>query len=269
MKVLVTNDDGIFAPGLQALVEVLQHFADVYVSCPDQERSAVSHSITLRVPLKAKPLPLFPGVKGCWAVNGTPADCVKLGIEVLMKEPPDFVISGINLGPNLGRDLYYSGTMAGAVEGLLYGIPAVAVSLNAFSDIDINHEKVKKLLYPIVEVLLQNKIPKGVFLNVNLPYLSREVYKGVRIVPLDMDVARYSYVGLNDPHIQVYYWLKDQLHNMKDLKADSDYTLLRTGYVTISPIEFRTFHRRKKEQIERWFAHLNIASTDEEEIDYA
>ena len=98
MKVLVTNDDGIFAPGLQALVEVLQHFADVYVSCPDQERSAVSHSITLRVPLKAKPLPLFPGVKGCWAVNGTPADCVKLGIEVLMKEPPDFVISGINLG---------------------------------------------------------------------------------------------------------------------------------------------------------------------------
>jgi len=120
-----------------------------------------------------------------------------------------------------------------------------------------------------MEVLLQNKLPKGVFLNVNLPYLSREVYKGVRIVPLYMNVARYSYVGLNDPHGQVYYWLKDQLHNMKDLDKESDYYLLREGFVTISPIEFRTFHRRKKEQIERWFAHLNFGSTDEEEIDYA
>ncbi|ALC80287.1 MULTISPECIES: 5'/3'-nucleotidase SurE [Bacillus] len=253
MKILVSNDDGIFAPGLEAMVQVLQHFADVYVICPDQERSAVSHSITLRQPIKAMPLDIFPGTKGTWCINGTPVDCVKLGIEVLMKEPPDFVFSGINLGPNLGRDLYYSGTIAGASEAVLYGIPSAAVSLNAFSSQKVNFTKVSQLFYKVAEVLIQNKLPNTAFLNINLPYLSKEQCKGVKVIPLDMTVSRYRYVGLNDPHGHIYYWLKDLMPELDNLDSESDFQLLREGYITISPIEFRTHYKKKQEQIDRWF----------------
>lgn len=264
MNILVTNDDGIFAPGVEAMVEVLQHFGNVYVVCPDQERSAISHSITIRQPLKAKAVANFPGTIGAWAVNGTPADCVKLGVEVLLKEKPDFVFSGINIGPNLGRDLYYSGTMAGAAEASLYDIPAVAVSLNAFNEKTIKYGQVKSLFYEIVETIVRNKIPKGVFLNVNLPHLSKELCKGVSVVPLDMEVSRYRYVGLNDPHGQVYFWLKDELNVLSEFINTNDFGKLKQGYVTISPITLKTFEKRKTEQIERWFKHFKHKQIEEE-----
>ncbi|MGM7634296.1 5'/3'-nucleotidase SurE [Bacillus sp. Hm123] len=264
MKILVTNDDGIFAPGVSALVEVLQHFGEVYVVCPDQERSAVGHSITLRTPLKAKPVDIFPGVKQAWAVNGTPADCVKLGMEVLLKTPPDILFSGVNLGPNLGRDLYYSGTMAGAVEASLYHIPSVSMSLNAFNDVKVNYHKVKQLIYDVVETVIRNKIPKGVFLNVNLPNLSKELCKGIATIPLDMNVSRYRYVGLNDPHGQVYFWLKDELSQLSGFDEDSDYAKLKDGYITVSPVEFRTHQKRKQEQIQRWFQQAHLSYDREE-----
>lgn len=260
----MTNDDGIFAPGVEALTEVLQHFGDVFVVCPDQERSAVGHSITLRTPLKAKPINIFPGVKGAWAVNGTPADCVKLGIEILLKSPPHILFSGVNLGPNLGRDLYYSGTMAGAVEASLYQVPSVSVSLNAFNDTKVNYFKVKQLIYDVVEIVLKNKIPKGVFLNINLPNLSKELCKGVATIPLDMSVSRYRYVGLNDPHGQIYFWLKDELNELSKFAENSDYLKLKEGYITVSPVEFRTHHKRKKDQIERWFQKINHHNKREE-----
>ncbi|MCM3410373.1 5'/3'-nucleotidase SurE [Metabacillus litoralis] len=253
MKILVTNDDGVFAPGVEIMVEVLQHFGDVYVVCPDQERSAISHSITLRQPLKAKKVGNFPGTKGSWAVNGTTADCVKLALEVLLKDTPDFVFSGINMGPNLGRDLYYSGTIAGAAESSLYQVPSIAVSLDAFHDTTIKAGQVKSLFYEVVEVILQNKIPKGVFLNINLPNIPKELCEGVSIVPLDMELSRYRYVGLNDPHGQVYYWLKDELVSIPYPPETNDYGKLKQGFVTISPITIKTYEKRKIEKIERWF----------------
>ncbi|AXI38952.1 MAG: 5'/3'-nucleotidase SurE [Bacillaceae bacterium] len=267
MRILVTNDDGIFAPGVEALVEVLQHFGEVYVVCPDQERSAVGHSITLRTPLKVKPVEIFSGTKGAWAVNGTPADCVKLGMEVLLKTPPDILFSGINLGPNLGRDLYYSGTLAGAVEASLYNVPAVSVSLNEFDEAKVNYLKTKQLLYKAVEIILQNRIPKGVFLNINLPNIPIYLCKGVEVVPLDLTVSRYRYVGLNDPHGQVYFWLKDELNQLVNLNENSDYLKLKEGYITVSPVEFPVHHKRKMEQIERWFrkCSLNFLKEGKEE----
>lgn len=264
MNILVTNDDGIFAPGVEAMVEVLQHFGNVYIVCPDQERSAISHSITLRQPLKAKPVVHFAGVRGAWAVNGTTADCVKLGTEVLLKEKPDFVFSGINIGPNLGRDLYYSGTMAGAAEASLYNIPAVAVSLDTFNEKTMKVTQVKSLFYDIAETILHNKIPKGVFLNVNLPHLSKELCKGVSIVPLDMEISRYRYVGLNDPHGQVFYWLKDELTSLSDLDHKNDYGKLKQGYITITPVTLKTHEKRKIDQIDRWFKHINLQKKEEE-----
>lgn len=116
MKIMVTNEDGIFSPGVEAMIETLQHFGEVYVVCPDQEFGTVNHSITARQPVRVKEMFHFPGVAGAWSLNGSPADCVKLGMEVLLPEKPDFLFSGINAGPNLGRDIYHSGTMAAAVE---------------------------------------------------------------------------------------------------------------------------------------------------------
>ncbi|MDQ0340686.1 5'-nucleotidase [Caldalkalibacillus uzonensis] len=263
MNILVTNDDGIFAPGVEALTQVLQHFGNVYVVCPDQEKSAVGHANTLRTPLKLTPVDLFPGSKGVWSVNGTPADCVKLGVEVLLKEKPDILFSGINLGPNLGRDIYYSGTMAGAVEASLYHVPAVAVSLQAFKEKKVNYTRVKQLFYHVAEMILQHTIPQGIFLNINLPDLPKDLCKGVEVVPLDMTVSRYRYVGLNDPYGQVYYWLTDHLIQLTEFNRDSDYLKLKEGYITVTPVsvDHQFNNRRKIEQIRKWFKPLSFQTS--------
>lgn len=253
MKFLVTNDDGSFAPGLEALVEVLLHFGEVHVVCPDQESSAASHSITLNEPVKAAKMSLFGPNVPTWAINGTPADCIKLGLDILIEEPPDFVISGINLGPNLGRDVHYSGTMAAASEAALYGIPAIAVSLDRLSSHNTNFQYPKRLLYEVLETLLANQIPKGVFVNINLPYIGKEACRGVRVVPLDLSVNRYSYVGLNDANGYVYYWLKDNLLQLTDFAKESDFATLKEGYITITPLEGKACHTKHIRKFEKWF----------------
>lgn len=254
MHFLVTNDDGIFAPGVAALVETLQHFGDVTVICPDQERSAVSHSITLRQPVKATPVTIFGQHVKAYAVNGTPADCIKLGLEVLCEEKPSFVFSGINSGPNLGRDLYYSGTMAGASESVLHHVPAISISLNKMEQ-PINFQYPKELFYEFLGLLFQQKWGQGLFLNVNLPYLQKKVVKGFAVVPMDMSITRYRYVGLNDSHGNDYYWLKDHwsLMQLNKFKNESDYSKLREGYITITPIEHKRSNRKAIGKIERMF----------------
>ncbi|MFS0643623.1 5'/3'-nucleotidase SurE [Siminovitchia sp. 179-K 8D1 HS] len=264
MKFLVTNDDGIFAPGLEALVEVLLHFGEVHVICPDQENSAVSHAITLRQPIKAAKMSLFGPNVPAWAVNGTPADCVKLGLDILIKEPPDFVVSGINPGPNLGRDVYYSGTMAAASEAALYGIPSIAVSLDRLSSQNINFQYPKRLLYEVLETLLANQIPKGVFVNINVPYIGKEACRGVRVVPLDLSVNRYSYVGLNDPYGHVYYWLKDNLFHLADFAKEGDFAALKEGYITVTPLEGKACHMKHIRKFEKWFKQSKSKIQQEE-----
>ncbi|MFB1099683.1 5'/3'-nucleotidase SurE [Terribacillus sp. JSM ZJ617] len=256
MKILVTNDDGVFSPGVEAMIETLQHFGDVYVVCPDQGFSAVSQSITSRQPVRVKEMYHFPGVAGAWSLNGTSADCVKLGVEVLLPETPDFLFSGINLGPSLGRDVYYSGTMAAAVEAALYNIPSASVSLNISSVHHVNYSKVKTLFYQVAEVLLQHRSKSVGLLNVNLPNVDKREYKGIQVIPMDMSVSRYRFVGLHDPHGEVYYWLKDQLRELENFHPASDYLLLKEGYITVSPIELRTHYKRKQEQVERWFKSM-------------
>ncbi|WP_445486836.1 5'/3'-nucleotidase SurE [Niallia sp. 03133] len=253
MRFLVTNDDGIFAPGVAALVEVLQHFGEVYVVCPDQERSAISHSITLRMPLKATPVSVFGQNVRSWAVNGTPADCVKLGVDVLVNKKVNYVFSGMNLGANLGRDVHYSGTIAAAMEAALLGIPAISLSLNRYDINTVDFSIPKRLLYDVLESILANKIPKNIVLNMNLPYISKELCKGVKVVPLDLSVSRYRHVGINDPSGQVFYWLKDHLPQLDNFKEVGDYAFLREGYVTITPIEGKMSERKHIKKLQRFF----------------
>jgi 5'-nucleotidase len=253
MRILVTNDDGIFAPGLEVMIQVLQHFADVTVICPDQKKSPAGYSITCHKPIKAIPLDLFPGTKGTWCIDGSPVDCIKLGIEVLMKETPDFLFSGIYSGPILGRDLYYTGTMAAAAEAILSDVPFASVSLNTLSNQQVNFSKVSPLLYKITEILLKHNLPKSAFLNINLPYISKAHCKGVKVIPPDMTVSRYRYLGLPDPHGPVYYWLKDLLHELEHLECESDFQLLRDGYITVSPVDIGFQDKKNQEQIDDWF----------------
>ncbi|MFC2949452.1 5'/3'-nucleotidase SurE [Virgibacillus sediminis] len=263
MNILVTNDDGIFAPGVSLLVEVLQHFGDVYIVCPDKEQSAVSHSITLRRPLKARAVHIFPGAKGAWAVNGTPADCVKLGMDVLLDEQPDIVFSGLNAGPNVGRDFYYSGTLAAAAEASLYGVHAVAMSLNAFQESEIKESHVRPLIYDVVRTIIQHKLPKGMFLNINFPNLPKHRCRGIAVLPLEMGITRYRYAGFHDPHGNAFHWLKDNWASMEDGMEDSDFSKLKQGYITVSPVEFRQVQTRKRELVEKMFQEAPIIQEEE------
>jgi 5'-nucleotidase len=262
MKILVTNDDGIFSPGVEAMIETLQHFGEVYVVCPDQASSGISHPVTSRQPIRVKEMYHFPGVAGAWCLNGTSADCVKLAVEVLIPDELDFIFSGINLGPAIGRDVYYSGVVAAAIEASLYNIPAASVSLNCSSQNHVNYSKVKTLFYQVAEVLLQHKSKSIGLLNVNLPNIDKRECKGIQVISMDMSVSRYRFVGLRDPHGEVYYWLKDQLQELAAFHPTSDYLLLKEGYITVSPIELRNNYRRKQEQVERWFKTMETNTSE-------
>ncbi|KGX86740.1 5'/3'-nucleotidase SurE [Pontibacillus litoralis] len=265
MRFLVTNDDGIHAKGVSVLVEVLKLFGDVYVVCPDQERSAASHSITLRHPIKAEKVHWFGTGVQAWSVNGTTADCVKLALDALLDDKPDYVISGINIGPNLGRDWYYSGTISGAVEGALYNIPSLAVSLAHFSESAINFNSVKELFYQLCEQIFQKKFPNHTLLNVNIPHLPLRFCQGVAVVPFNKNISRYQYVGLNDPQGQVHYWLKDKLQQVIHEDTEQDYGKLRSGCITVTPVNVHQQQQKLLAKVERWFTSFNKQFNEGEE----
>ncbi|TSB44894.1 5'/3'-nucleotidase SurE [Alkalicoccobacillus porphyridii] len=253
MKFLVTNDDGIFSPGVAALVEVLQHFGETIVVCPDQKKSGVSHSVTLRQPLKATVVKVFGDNVNSWAVNGTPADCIRLGLDVLTDEKPDVVISGMNIGATVGRDIYYSGTMAAAAEASLYQVPGMSISVDRMSDEDIKFQHPKYLLYGLLENLFSQRLLKHVCLNINVPYLPKDECKGIVSVPPDISVSRYKYVELNDTDGCVYYWVKDRLKEPMIYQEGLDFAKLKEGYITISPLEGKLSQKKQLKRLEKWF----------------
>ncbi|KZE38622.1 hypothetical protein AV656_06870 [Bhargavaea cecembensis] len=236
MRFLVTNDDGIFAPGLAAAVDVLQHFGKVAVVAPDGERSAASHSITLRKPLKAERLTIFGGNVPAYAIiGGTPADCVKLALDVLFEEKPDCVVSGINAGANIGRDIHYSGTIGGAREGNLSGIPGVAVSLDRTDAAEPDFGAAKGLFYTALSSLRKEEALEGI-LNINLPAIPESACPGIVEAVPDFSLDRYRHMTADQPEGGVLYWLRDRQAWLESSRPDGDYHLLREGYITVSKI---------------------------------
>ncbi|MGM9919767.1 MAG: 5'/3'-nucleotidase SurE [Bhargavaea sp.] len=242
MRFLVTNDDGIFAPGLAAAVEVLQHFGKVAVVAPDGERSAASHSITLRKPLKAERMTIFGGNVPAYAiVGGTPADCVKLALGVLFEEKPDCVVSGINAGANIGRDIHYSGTIGGAREGTLSGIPGVAISLDRTDAAEPDFGAAKGLFYTALSSLRKEEALEGL-LNINLPAIPESVCPGIAEAVPDFSLDRYRHMTADQPEGGVLYWLRDRQAWLEPSRPDSDFHLLREGYITVSKIGLAAGH---------------------------
>ena len=240
MTILLTNDDGIFAPGLTALYRELQRLGDVKVVAPESEQSAVGHAISLTTPLRVKEVALDGGVQG-WAVSGTPADCVKIALAELLPEAPEMVVSGINLGPNVGINVLYSGTVSAATEAAILGVKGVALSLNSY---DKNADfATAALLAREVLARLQDweHWSNGICLNVNLPALPRERVKGVRITRQDTGPLVEHFERRVDPRQHVYYWLAE-INERKAPDPETDYGALAAGYISITPIHHDLTH---------------------------
>ena len=248
MRFLLCNDDGIHAEGIKALRKALEEIGEVTVVAPDRERSATGHGITVTRPLRTKIIKYKNSSSTAYAVDGTPADCVKLALEALMNEPPDLVISGINLGPNLGTDVLYSGTVSAAYEGVINGIPAIAVSLNTWTDPDFScaAEFVKEY----VPNVLKHQLPPGTLLNINVPHGIKP--KGIRVTKLGYRRYIDVFDKRTDPRGRVYFWMAGEPEDVNADDPDTDTAAIKKGYITITPIQIDVTHYGFMSELKNW-----------------
>ena len=234
MRILLTNDDGIHAPGLYALYEVLRAEFDLTIVAPESEMSAVGHAITLNLPLRVQHVVRNGAFYG-YAVTGTPADCVKIAVKELMGAPPDIIISGINLGRNVGVDILYSGTVSAATEGAFLGCRSAAISLDTRQSPDFRFAA--QFSKEIIRFIKDNGVRDGTALNVNIPAVPPEEITGVAITR--QGVARFEerFERRNDPRGNVYYWLAGETP-LENGGPDTDSQLLKDKKITITPIHY-------------------------------
>lgn len=239
MRFLVTNDDGILAQGIECLCAAVEPLGEVTVVAPDREQSATSHSLTLHHPVR----PIRRGERR-WQVDGTPTDCVMLALEALMPDKPDFVLSGINHGQNMGEDVLYSGTVAAAMEGLALGVPSLAISFaggDLRADVSQLREQVK-VLTPLIEHLTSlPNFPAETLFNVNLPPLSADAVKGVRLTRLGRRVYSQSVAPMKDPWGRQIYWIGGGEITWTG-EPDSDFRAIEDGYVSVTPLHLDLTH---------------------------
>ena len=259
MKLLISNDDGIFAPGVRSLADGLAAAGhDVFVVCPDRERSATGHGLTLHQPIRAEIIEsvFHPSIKA-WACSGTPSDCVKLAIWALLDSPPELVISGINQGANLGTDILYSGTVSAAMEGVIEGIPSIAISLTSFTSKDF--QPAAEFAKSLVTQLAAKPLPELMLLNVNVPAVTLDQIAGV--VLTRQGVRRYIDVFEKrvDPRGKTYYWLAGELledvepqglHLPQDIPTDVH--LIRHNYITLTPLQYNLTYASGLNQLREW-----------------
>tara|TARA_B110000438_G_C15757206_1_gene625633 strand:+ start:546 stop:1304 length:759 start_codon:yes stop_codon:yes gene_type:complete len=236
LKILVTNDDGIFSSGIYALWEVAKEFGDVTIVAPNTQKSAVGHGITISNPIYVREIERENECKG-FAVSGTPADCVKIGIKsILPSRPPDLILSGINIGSNLGNNIIYSGTVAAAVEGAVVGIQSIALSIDSYNP--TSFETSKAVVRKMIKFVMNNKIPSGTILNVNVPYCEVEDLKGYKITMQGNQYFNDQFDKRIDPRGRPYYWMTGEMID-NDKTIEYDGLAVSSGYVSITPINFK------------------------------
>ena len=253
MRLLLTNDDGILAHGLECLAEAAAPLGEITVVAPDREQSATSHSLSLHHPLR----PVLRGERR-YQVDGTPTDCVMLAVEALMPERPDFVLSGINHGQNMGEDVLYSGTVAAAMEGLALGIPSLAFSF-AGGDLraDLTHlkEQVKVLTPLLRHITSLPSFPRDTLLNINLPPVAAGEVKGVKLTRLGRRAYSNSLKPMEDPWGRRIYWIGGGSITWTG-PADSDFQAIRDGYVSVTPLHLDLTNFHMLEAPEAWWRDL-------------
>jgi 5'-nucleotidase len=253
MKLLCSNDDGILARGLECLERAARTIGDVWVVAPDREQSATSHSLTLHHPLRPVQL-----AEHRWQVDGTPTDCVMLAIEALLPGRPDFVLSGINHGPNMGEDVLYSGTVAAAMEGLALGVPSIAVSFAGRvlrSDDQLLDEQVETLSGLLKHLTSLPNFPADTLLNVNLPALPAKEVKGVRLTRLGRRVFSDSLQPMKDPWGREIFWIGGGSVAWSGTE-DSDFRAVKDGYISVTPLHLDLTARDRLDDSSTWWKPL-------------
>jgi len=253
MRLLVTNDDGILAHGIDCLIAAAEPLGEVTVVAPDREQSATSHSLTLHYPLR----PIRRGDRR-WQVDGTPTDCVMLAVEALMSERPDFVLSGVNHGQNMGEDVLYSGTVAAAMEGLALGIPSLAISFaggDLRADVTQLREQVKVLTPLLRHLTSLPNFPANTLFNVNLPALGADEVKGARLPRLGRRVYSQSVAPMEDPWGRRIYWIGGGAITWSG-EDDSDFRAIADGYISVTPLHLDLTHFTVLEGAATWWRDL-------------
>jgi 5'/3'-nucleotidase len=241
LRILITNDDGIGAPGLAALERALAPLGEVYVSAPQSEHSGASRGITLRRPLRFHQV----GERR-FAVDGTPADSVMVALCLLLDFHPDLVVSGINNGPNLGENVFYSGTVAGAAEGAKHGIASIAVSVTERENLDF--VPAAEFTAQLAQQVAARGLPAGVALNVNVPHPG---YQGVEITRQCRKISRNVMIEGRDPRGKPYYWMDEQIP-LASAEPGSDYAAVREGRISITPLRFDNTAEDLIESLRAW-----------------
>jgi 5'-nucleotidase len=253
MRILVSNDDGILAHGLECLVEAAEPLGEVHVVAPDREQSATSHSLTLHHPLR----PVRLGERR-WQVDGTPTDCVMLAVEALLPDRPDFVLSGINHGQNMGEDVLYSGTVAAAMEGLSLGIPSIAISFaggDLRADVSMLRDQIEPLRNLLNRILSLRSFPKDTLLNVNMPPLRGADIRGIRLTRLGRRVYSDSLKPMQDPWGRQIYWIGGGSIAWSG-EESSDFRAIQDGYISVTPLHLDLTHHEVLATAESWWQSL-------------
>lgn len=249
MRILISNDDGIHAPGIEILADAVADLGDIDIVAPAQEQSGASHSVTLNQPLRPSPVSRKGSPFGL-SVNGTPADCVKLAVHHLLPRTPDLILSGINCGSNAGICAIYSGTISAAAEGTILGIPSIAFSLCSHGS-PLHWNTAGEVARNIVENFTTSGLPGNTMLNVNIPNLAMDRLRGFSVAP--MGKSRYidEFEERTDPRGEKYYWLVGEVHR-SDTSRKSDLDALEEGHVALTPIHFDLTDHHSLDRLNRW-----------------
>jgi len=246
--IVLCNDDGFRAVGIRAIYKELAKFSEVVIVAPETEQSAMGHAITLTQPLKVRKIEEDNEFIG-YAINGTPADCIKLATTALFEQPPEMVVSGVNQGGNLGTCAIYSGTVSAAIEATIEGVPAIAVSLNSFdnSDFGFSAEFGAKL----AKIVLKNGLPDGVSLNVNIPAVPYSEIKGVSITRQGKSRVIETFDKRVDPRKNTYYWYAGEMR-IDEVDEEADCFQVSNNYISITPIHFDLTSYKAMDELKNW-----------------
>lgn len=248
--ILVTNDDGITAPGIRALIEVANQIGDVFVVAPDSPQSGMGHAITVDNVLHCNSINVDDGPQIEYSCSGTPADCVKMAVNEILNRKPDLCISGINHGANSSISVIYSGTMSAAIEAGIEGVPSIGFSLLNFkwhADFSV----AKKIAKKIIISTLKNKLPEGIVLNVNIPDITENQLKGIKICRQANGYWKEIFDKRTNPFGKEYYWLSGEFVN-KDKGEDTDIWALENNYVSIVPVHFDLTAHHTIQKLNSW-----------------
>jgi 5'-nucleotidase len=248
--ILVTNDDGITAPGIRALIDVMKQLGEVVVVAPDSPQSATGHAITINNTLHINKIDIDPDVEIEYSCSGTPVDCVKFAVSEILKRKPDLCVSGVNHGSNSSINVIYSGTMSAAVEAGIEGIPAIGFSLLDYNW-DADFEAIKSSIKKITQEVLDNGLPEGVILNVNFPKLKENEIKGIKICRQAKAMWQERFDKRQTPMGKDYYWLTGKFVNL-DKGEDTDEWALEHGYISVVPVQFDLTAHHAMQTLNGW-----------------